>query len=124
MLCQPGSVLAGAAAAAGLTVVGVRPTHRRRGILRGMMRAQLDDVHQRGEPVACLWASEDTIYGRFGYGLASLSGDLDIAKKIIGSEQQLPGDLAPADKMKELLVFSVSEEYARLRQALGITIGV
>ena len=51
-------------------------------------------------------------------------GDLDIAKKIIGSEQQLPGDLAPADKMKELLVFSVSEEYSKLRQALGITIGV
>jgi tetratricopeptide (TPR) repeat protein len=53
-----------------------------------------------------------------------VSGDLDIAKKIIGSEQTLPGEMAPAEKMKELLVFSVSEEYSRLRQALGITIGV
>jgi hypothetical protein len=51
-------------------------------------------------------------------------GDLEIAKKIIASEQQLPGDLSPADKMKELLLFSVSEQYAALRQALGITIGV
>ena len=47
------------------------PTHRRRGVLRAMMRAQLDDVHARGEPLALLWASEDTIYGRFGYGMAS-----------------------------------------------------
>ena len=37
-----------------------------------MMRAQLDDVRERGEPIAALWASEETIYGRFGYGLASL----------------------------------------------------
>ena len=57
---------------AGVTVVGVLPTHRRRGILRSMMRQQLDDVHERGEPLAALWASEETIYGRYGYGLASL----------------------------------------------------
>jgi predicted acetyltransferase len=66
--------------AAGLTVVGVLPTHRRRGILRAMMRVQLDDVRRRGEPLAALWASEDTIYGRFGYGLASLSGDIDLSR--------------------------------------------
>lgn len=65
---------------AGLSVVGVLPTHRRRGILRGMMRAQLDDVHRRGEPLAHLWASEDTIYGRFGYGMASVSGEIELAK--------------------------------------------
>ena len=57
---------------AGVTVVGVLPTHRRRGILRSMMRVQLDDIHERGEPLAALWASEETIYGRYGYGLASL----------------------------------------------------
>ena len=57
---------------AGVTVVGVLPTHRRRGILRSMMRRQIDDIHERGEPLAALWASEETIYGRYGYGLASL----------------------------------------------------
>ena len=56
---------------AGVTAVGVQPTHRRRGVLRSMMDAQLRDVHERGEPIAALWASEETIYGRFGYGLAS-----------------------------------------------------
>ncbi|MGH3014176.1 MAG: GNAT family N-acetyltransferase [Gaiellaceae bacterium] len=63
---------------AGVTVVGVLPTHRRRGVLRELMRTQLDAVHQRGEPVAILWASEAGIYPRFGYGLASLSGDIEI----------------------------------------------
>src|ERR1700730_16736996 len=38
--------------------------HRRRGLLRAMMRALLDACHQGGEPVAYLWATEDTIYGR------------------------------------------------------------
>ena len=36
-----------------------------------MMRAQLADIRERGEPIAALWASEETIYGRFGYGLAA-----------------------------------------------------
>jgi predicted acetyltransferase len=62
----------------GVTVVGVLPTHRRRGVLRELMRGQLDAVNQRGEPLAILWASEGGIYPRFGYGLASLSGDIEI----------------------------------------------
>lgn len=67
-LTVPGGVLP----AAGVTVVGVHPTHRRRGILRRMMELQLADVHRRGEPLAVLWASDPGIYGRFGYGMASL----------------------------------------------------
>ena len=66
------TVPGGSAPAAGVTVVAVLPTHRRRGLLRQLMRAQLDDVRARGEPVAILWASEEHIYGRFGYGMASL----------------------------------------------------
>ena len=57
--------------AAGVTWVSVKPTHRRRGILREMMRRQLSDVRERGESFAALWASESIIYGRFGYGLAA-----------------------------------------------------
>jgi predicted acetyltransferase len=74
------SVPGGSLPCAGVTVVGVYPTHRRRGILRGMMRAQLDDVHARGEPIAALWASEETIYGRFGYGLASWCGEVNVPR--------------------------------------------
>lgn len=72
---------------AGVTVVGVLPTHRRRGILKAMMRAQLDDVHRRGEPVAWLWASEETIYRRFGYGLASLAGEVEIPRSATAFER-------------------------------------
>ncbi len=75
------SVPGGVVPTAGVTVVGTFPTHRRRGVLRAMMRAQLDDVHARGEPLALLWASEDTIYGRFGYGMASQCADLKIPKE-------------------------------------------
>ncbi len=61
---------------AGVTAVGVLPSHRRRGILTALMRRQLQDVRDRGEPLAGLWASEGSIYGRFGYGLASLHAEL------------------------------------------------
>src|SRR5215213_7370097 len=57
--------------AAGVTRVGVLATHTRRGALSALMRAQLRDVRERGEPVAVLRASEAVIYGRFGYGAAS-----------------------------------------------------
>jgi predicted acetyltransferase len=65
---------------AGVTVVGVLPTHRRRGILRRMMTAQLEDIRERGEPFAALWASEDTIYGRFGFGAASRCAEIKLPR--------------------------------------------
>ena len=52
-----------------------------------------------------------------------LCADLEIAKKIIAAEAQLPGDLPPADKVKELLVFSVSEQYFAVRKTMGIAVG-
>lgn len=61
---------------AGVTMVGVHPTHRRRGINTRMMQAVLDQAVERGEPFAALFASEGAIYGRFGYGLASFLGEL------------------------------------------------
>jgi predicted acetyltransferase len=60
---------------AGVTMVGVHPTHRRRGINTGMMRVVLDQAAEREEPLAALFASEGAIYGRFGYGLAGLFGE-------------------------------------------------
>ena len=51
-------------------------------------------------------------------------GDLEIAKKLIGAEAPLPGDLSAADKMKELLLYFVSEQYSEVRRALGIAIAV
>ena len=56
---------------AGVSAVGVHPTHRRQGFLRQLMGAMHDDARERGEPIAGLEASESVIYGRFGYGLAA-----------------------------------------------------
>ena len=71
----------GSVPAAGVTIAAVLPTHRRRGVLRAMMRALLDACHARGEPVAYLWATEDTIYGRFGFGLASFTAEIDLPRE-------------------------------------------
>ncbi len=57
-------------AVAGVTAVGVFPTHRRQGLLTRMMHHQLADLRDRGYPLAMLFASEAIIYGRFGYGAA------------------------------------------------------
>jgi predicted acetyltransferase len=64
--------------AAGVTFVAVMPTYRRQGVLSSLMRRQLADVRDRGEPLAILWASEAVIYGRYGYGRASWHLDLTL----------------------------------------------
>jgi len=66
---------------AGVMAVGVLPTHRRRGALSKLMEHQLTDAHERGEPLAMLYASEGAIYARFGYGLASLAGTIELPKE-------------------------------------------
>jgi predicted acetyltransferase len=81
------SVPGGSLPCSGVTIVGVAPTHRRRGVMRSLMRSHLDDAHARGEPIAALWASEETIYGRFGFGIASWAGEVNV-KRASGSFAQ------------------------------------
>jgi predicted acetyltransferase len=59
-----------------VTAVAVVPTHRRRGLLTSLMRRQLDDLHERGDALACLWASEGAIYARYGYGISARAARL------------------------------------------------
>ena len=79
--------------AAGVTVVGVLPSHRRRGIMTSLMQRQLEDIKERGEPLAILWASEGAIYRRFGYGLASQHASIDVER---GRARFLASGSAPA----------------------------
>jgi len=51
-----------------------------------------------------------------------MCGDLEIAKKVLLMEPQLPGDMSPQEKLTELIVFSVSPDYFALRKALGFAI--
>jgi hypothetical protein len=50
-----------------------------------------------------------------------LCGDLEVSKKMIAMEPGLPGDVSPTEKLKDVVLFSISEPYFRLREALGIT---
>ncbi|MCK8431644.1 GNAT family N-acetyltransferase [Streptomyces sp. D2-8] len=100
---------------AGVTMVSVAATHRRRGLLTSMMRRQLDDVRAWGEPLAVLTASEPAIYGRFGYGNAtvSLTAEIDTTQVRLsvpdGTDDVRVRYAAPAD------VLDVCEAvYARL----------
>lgn len=56
--------------------VTVSPAYRRRGMVRQMMTHQLASLAERGVPLAGLWASESSIYGRFGYGIATWQADV------------------------------------------------
>src|SRR3954471_1812008 len=71
------TVPGGELAAGGVTWVAVLPSHRRQGVLTQLMRRELDDLHERGDPLAVLWASEAAIYGRFGYGLPAPHFEMD-----------------------------------------------
>jgi predicted acetyltransferase len=77
-LTVPGGVTV---AAAGVTMISVKVTHRRRGILTAMMRHQMHGWHERGDvPVGILLASEPAIYGRFGYALGAQHLSLTIPR--------------------------------------------
>jgi predicted acetyltransferase len=56
---------------AGVTRVGVLPTHTRKGLLTRMMHRLLVESRERGNVLATLHASETTIYRRYGFGLAT-----------------------------------------------------
>ncbi|UQX90222.1 GNAT family N-acetyltransferase [Jatrophihabitans telluris] len=58
-----------------LTMVSVAATHRRQGLLTGMLTPSLDEARARGEAVSVLRAAEWPIYGRFGYAPAAFAAN-------------------------------------------------
>jgi predicted acetyltransferase len=103
---------------AGVSYVAVHPLRRRRGILRALMRFQLDDLHVRGVPVAGLGASEAGIYGRFGYGPATWVSTWRLpkgaARGLAGRDDSTRLELVDAATARELL--PAVHEQARRRQ--------
>lgn len=91
------TVPGGALPMGGTTVITVRPTHRRSGVLNAMMRFHLAEVMGRGEPIAGLWASEGGIYSRFGYGIATTKRDATV------SSSNAVFSKAPVSSVVELL---------------------
>jgi predicted acetyltransferase len=112
------TVPGGSAAATAVQGVTVLPTHRRRGILTALMRSQIDEARARGDIVACLWATEAPIYGRFGYGPATVGvsweadrRDVSFAPGVADTADALEVRLVPTEKARG----SLEEVYERLR---------
>lgn len=106
--------------AGGITLATVLPTHRRRGVLSAMMRHQLHAARDRAEPLSALWASEDPIYGRFGYGEAVPGLRWSIERHRAGLRTgPTPGSVALIDRDEALRVFpAVHEEVCRRRHGM------
>lgn len=62
-----------------ISSVTVRPTHRRKGLLRRMMTDSLTRANEAGLAIAALTASEATIYRRFGFGPATWANNISVA---------------------------------------------
>jgi len=101
------SVPGGEVAAGGVTFVTVLPSHRRRGLMSGMMRAMIDDCHRRHEPIAMLWAAEGAIYQRFGYGMATYCVNLEAETRSIAFTRDWPREghvrLLPAGEGRDAI---------------------
>ena len=101
------SIPGASAVIAGVANIAVQPTHRRRGVMTRMMHHQLKDIHERGEPLAALFARESIIYGRFGYGIGSFHERWMIDRPYNGYARpyESPGRIVfvdPVDITKEL----------------------
>lgn len=116
----PGGAVLGMAA---VTRVGVRADRTRRGVLTALMRAQLDDIAGRGEPLATLRASQTAIYGRFGYGIATRGRGLRVATDRPGWRSGAPegGSVRLLDRTEMVPVLREVHGAIALHSTGGIT---
>ncbi|SDH68800.1 Predicted acetyltransferase [Arthrobacter subterraneus] len=117
-----------------ITAVTVRPTHRRRGLLRRMITADLQAAADRGHAIAALTASEATIYGRFGFGTAThtTSIEVDVRERFAvtappyGRMEVVEADAAVGLTQEVFAAFharspgSVGRQYAYARRSAGL----
>lgn len=107
------SIPGGTSAVAGVANVAVQPTHTRQGVMSRMMRRQINDIHEWGEPLAALFASESAIYGRFGYGVGTVheSWQIDRHHNAYAGKFESPGRIIFVDP--EDVVEKLPEVYRR-----------
>jgi predicted acetyltransferase len=77
-----------------ITLTGLLPTHRRRGIASALMRRQLHDLAEHGTPLAALTAAESNVPGRHGYGVATRAMAVEVATR---------AEVGPVDPPVELV---------------------
>ncbi len=104
---------------AGLTWVGVHPDHRRRGLLTAMMRHHVEQTRREGIHVSALHASEPAIYGRHGYGLASLELQVELGRGTTFTAPHLEDDVATiTTRLHTITEDGIAERRRRLDLAL------
>lgn len=73
-----------------VTGVGVRADHTRRGVLTELMQTQLTGFAERGVVAASLYATEGGIYGRFGYGVATMTRSYTVNRRLAQLRVDVP----------------------------------
>lgn len=109
------TVPGGSLPAGGVTAIGVLPSHRRRGILTEMMGRLLDDSRAHDEPLSILWASEASIYGRYGFGVTTRSARREIARSHAKVDGDRPPEVRLIDKDEALQTLPTIYETVRRR---------
>jgi predicted acetyltransferase len=113
----------------GLTWVGVHPDHRRRGLLTAMLRHHFEQTRREGVHLSALHASEPGIYGRHGYGLASLELSVDLGRGTTFTAPHLEDEAAAlTTRMSTMTDDGIAErrracELNVAREAVGSIIG-
>ena len=107
---------------AAVTRVGVRADRTRRGLLTALMRAQLDDLRERGDVLALLWASESGIYGRYGFGVATRGATVRVTATRAALRPQAPsgGEVRLLDRSEIPDVLPDLHDALALRRPGGI----
>lgn len=105
-----------------ITAVTVRATHRRRGLLRRMITEDLKQAAGHGLAMAALTASEATIYGRFGFGAATFTREVEIdVRERFGLRAPATGTMELADpaSLQELAPQLFNRFHARVPGSIG-----
>jgi GNAT superfamily N-acetyltransferase len=114
---------------AGLTWVGVHPDHRRRGLLTAMIRHHVEQTRREGVHLTALHASEPDIYGRHGYGLASLELEVELGRGTTFTAPHLEDEAAAVTtRLQTITDDGVTERRRRidldlLSQCVGTIVG-
>ena len=108
---------------AAVTRVGVRADRTRRGLATALMRAQLDDLRERGDVLALLWASESGIYGRYGYGVTTRTRSVRVraSRTAVRPEAPAGGTVRLLDRDEISPVLATVHDRLALRRPGGIT---
>ncbi|WP_103504676.1 GNAT family N-acetyltransferase [Streptomyces sp. SM14] len=116
-LTVPGGTDVPAHAVTGVTVTA---SHRRRGLLRRMIATDLAAAKEGGETLSTLVAAEARIYGRFGYGPATISCTMEVDGLRAGLDSSRPavesGSVVFTDGAEVRKVGPELHERFRLRQ--------